>query len=359
MPRIDSFLRLVAEQSASDLHISAGVVPTIRHDGKLRKLPFRILSEMETSRLLLEILTPEQRQQLASDHEFDFVYPLPGVARFRASYAHQARGLTGVFRVISERIPSLDELRVPPAIRRLTELTNGLILVTGPTGAGKTTTLAAMINEINQTKARHIITVEDPIEFVHQPIRSLPTQRQVGRHVESFSAALRSALREAPDVLVIGELRDSETIQLALSAAETGVLVFGSLHTNTAATAVDRILDSSPEESREQVRGVLSVLLRAIVAQHLVKRARGEGRIAAFEILLQSYAVSHLIREGKIHQIDALLQSAEHAGSGMLSLDTCLYQFLVKGLIDLDDALSVAKDPEHLRKMASEIPDDA
>jgi twitching motility protein PilT len=358
MPRIDSFLRLVVEQSASDLHFSAGAVPTIRHDGDLLRLPFRAMSDVETKRFLLEILTPEQRERFETSLEYDFVYALPGFGRFRASYFQQARGMAAVFRIIPERIPSIDDLGMPPAVRKLTELANGLVLVTGPTGAGKTTTLAAIVSEINRRQARHIITVEDPIEFIHQPIRSLPTQRQVGVHAESFSAALRSALRESPDVLVVGEMRDLETIQLALSAAETGVLVFGTLHTNSAATAIDRIVDASPEEAREQVRGILSVLLRGIVAQHLVKRASGEGRVAVLEILLQSFAVSHLIREGKVHQIDGLLQSAENAGSGMLSLDTCLLQLVMQGQIRVEDALRIAKDPEHLRQMTLDLPED-
>ncbi|NQW63541.1 MAG: PilT/PilU family type 4a pilus ATPase [Deltaproteobacteria bacterium] len=358
MARLDSFLRLVVEQAASDLHFSAGTVPTIRHDGDLLRLPFRTMSETETRRFLLEILTPEQRTRFAAQNEFDFVYALEGIGRFRANYFQQARGMGAVFRIIPDTIPSVADLGLPPAVKKLTEIANGLCLVTGPTGAGKTTTLAAIVSEINRTQPRHIITIEDPIEFIHTPMRSLVTQRQVGIHAESFSAALRSALRESPDVIVVGEMRDLETIQLALSAAETGVLVFGTLHTNSAATAIDRIIDAAPEEAREQVRGILSVLLRGIVAQHLVKRSSGEGRVAVLEILLQSFAVSHMIREGKVHQIDGLLQSSENAGTGMISLDTCLLNYMRQGIITVEDGLRIAKDPEHLRQMTLDIAED-
>jgi twitching motility protein PilT len=358
MARLDSFLRLVTEQQASDLHFNAGDVPTIRHDGELVRLPFRKLTSAETRRFLLEILTEPQRERFEDTGDIDFVYHIPGVGRFRANYFNQARGMSAVFRIIPSHKPSLAELGMPPATMKLAALPNGLVLVTGPTGAGKTTTLAAIVNEINVNQQRHIITIEDPIEFIHEPVESVVTQRQVGTHVDTFAGALRSALREAPDVVVVGELRDPETMQLALSAAETGVLVFGTLHTNSAASAIDRIIDATPEGSREQVRGILSVLLRGVVAQHLVRRASGEGRIAATELLLQSYAVSNLIRDDKVHQLDGYLQSGDSEGTGMVGLDTCLYQHLKKGLILLDDALRVAKDPVWLKEMAATIPEE-
>jgi twitching motility protein PilT len=358
MARLDSFLRLVVEQQASDLHFHAGNVPIIRHDGDLVNLPFRSLSADETRRFLLEIMTPEQREAFEREQELDFAYVIEGLARFRVNAFTQSRGPGAVFRIIPSRLPTVDELKLPGVLKKLGTGTNGLVLVTGPTGSGKTTTLAAIINEINATSRRHVITVEDPIEFVHVPQQSVVTQRQVGLHTETFASALRSALRESPDVLVVGEMRDFETVSLALSAAETGVLVFGTLHTNSAAKAVDRIIDVCPDEIREQVRGVLSVLLKGVVAQHLCRRASGEGRIAALEILMQTYAISNMIRENKIHQIDGYLQSAEHAGTGMQALDTCLYGYVKEGIITRDEATHSATYPDTLRKLLSELPDD-
>src|SRR5712664_2143290 len=299
MARIDSFLRLVAEQGASDLHFHAGNVPIIRHEGELMPLPFRVLSDVETSRFLLELLGEEQQAQFEKTQETDFVYSIEGVARFRANIFVQSQGLGAVFRVIPNKVPTLEELQLPLAVKRLTQLGNGLVLVTGPTGSGKSTSLAAMVDEINKTSQRHVISIEDPIEFLHQPIKGAITQRQVGKHAESFSGALRSALRESPDVVVIGEMRDLETITLALSATETGVLVFGTLHTNSAAKAIDRIIDAVGEDGRDQMRAVLSVLLRGVISQQLCKRANSDGRVAALEILLQNYAVAHMIRDNK------------------------------------------------------------
>lgn len=358
MARLDSFLRLVTEQNASDLHFCAGAVPTIRHNGDLVRLPFRKLTETETRRFLVEILDDEQRERFENNSDLDFVYELDDIGRFRCNFFRQARGSGAVFRIIPPSVPTLDDLGMPASLRRLCQLKNGLVLVTGPTGAGKTTTLAALVDEINRTAKRHIITIEDPVEFLHPIRQSVVTQRQVGVHVSSFAEALRSSLRESPDVVVVGEMRDAETIQLALTAAETGVLVFGTLHTNSAASAINRIIDAMPEESREQVRSILSVLMRGIVAQHLVKRATGEGRVAVVEVLLQNYAVAHLIRENKIHQLDALLQSTESAGAGMMSLETCLLRYLREGVILLEDAVRVASDPDHLRQLAADLPED-
>jgi twitching motility protein PilT len=265
-------------------------------------------------------------------------------------------GVGAVFRIIPDRLPTLDDLNLPNAVKKLTQLQNGLVLVTGPTGSGKTTTLAAMVNEINKCSQRHIITIEDPIEFVHRPMQSVVTQRQVGEHAESFASALRAALREAPDVVIVGEMRDLETIQLALSATETGVLVFGTLHTNSAAKAMDRIIDAVPEESRDQTRSVLSVLLRGVICQQLCRKAGADGRVAALEILLQNYAVAHMIRENKLHQLDGYLQSASNDGSGMQSLDYCLANYVREELITAQEAVHMSAYPDQMKKLLESMP---
>jgi twitching motility protein PilT len=345
----------VAEQKASDLHFHAGSVPVIRHDGDLLPLPFRVLSDLETRRFLMEILTPDQQQVLEADQQVDFIYVLPEVGRFRANVFQQSRGLGASFRVVRNHISTLDELGLPPVVARLAGLQNGLVIATGPTGAGKSTTLAAMVHEVNRTRERHIITIEDPIEYVHEPLKSTITHREVGTHTESFASGLRAALREAPDVLVIGEMRDLDTVQLALQAAETGVLVLATLHTNSAARAIDRVLDVIPEEARDQARGTLSLVLRGILAQRLCKRASGEGRVVVLEVLLQTYAISSLIRENKIHQIDAQLQSSGPDGMGMQGFDQALLQYVMDGTLAVEDALAIANAPETLRRQVAEV----
>jgi twitching motility protein PilT len=359
MPRIDSFLRMVAEQKASDLHFHAGVVPMIRHDGDLVELPFRPLGDDETRRFIYEIMSSEQKERFEADSELDFAYDLQGVARFRVNVMIQSRGPGAVFRIIPNNLPTLDDLHLPQALKKLGRLTSGLVLVTGPTGSGKTTTLAAMVNEINRTQNRHIITVEDPIEFVHEPQSCVITQRQVGVHVDQFATALRSSLRESPDVLVVGEMRDHETVSLALQAAETGVLVFGTLHTNSAAKAIDRITDVYPEEQQEQARGLLSVLLKGVVAQQLCKRASGEGRVAALEILFSNYAVSNMIREQKSYQIDGYLQSGEATQQGMISLEFFLRDLVRERMVTLEEALSFAPTSEVLKELNVELEQEA
>jgi len=349
MARIHSFLRLVVEQQASDLHFHAGKVPIIRYQGDLIKLPFRILSKLETRRFLYEMMTDEQREALEQDQEVDFVYVLEGVGRFRANVFVQHHGLGAVFRVIPYDLPTLDDLFMPNAVKKLTRLQNGLVLVTGPTGSGKSTTMAAMVHEINCTSSRHIISIEDPIEFIHRPVMGTITQRQVGKHAKSFESALRSALRESPDVLVVGEMRDLETVSLALMAAETGVLVLGTLHTNSAAKAIHRIMDVIPPEGREQVQGVLSILLQGVLAQRLCKRSDEDGRIAILEVLLHNYAVANMIREDKIHLLDSYLKSANPDETGMQSFDRCLYQHIIEEFISLEEATGLADDPRGLQ----------
>jgi twitching motility protein PilT len=356
MARIDSFLRLVVEQRASDLHLPTGSPPIIRHNGDLVPLPFRVLSSWEAERLIGELLTDKQKQTLAQERDLDFVYEIPDVGRFRGSVFVQSHGLAAVFRVIPRRIPSMDELLLPPVVKRLTRLGNGLVLVTGPTGSGKTTTLAAMITEINRSMRRHVITIEDPIEFLHEPASSVITQREVGAHAESFSGALRSALRESPDVVMVGEMRDLETVTLALSAAETGVLVLGTLHTNSASKSIDRIIDIVPEEGQDQIRATLSVILRGVVAQQLVKRRGGEGRLAVLEILLQDIGISHMIRENKLHLVDAHLKSANPEQSGMQSNDHHLFELVRDGLVDPDEGLRTCTDPDLFRSRLEGLP---
>jgi len=351
MPRIDSFLSLVVDQNASDLHFHAGTLPIIRYLGDLVHVPFRPLSETETKNFLFEIMTPDQRAQFERQQSVDFSYASPGVGRFRVNVFQQSRGMGAVFRVIADRTATIDELRLPPIVAELAHMGSGLVLVTGPTGSGKTTTLAAMVHEINQTTARHIITIEDPIEYIHKPAKAVVTQRELGTHTISAGAALRAALREAPDVIVVGELRDFETVSLALSAAETGTLVFGTLHTNSAAKAVDRLLSTCPEEALQQVSSTVAALMRGVIAQRLCKLASGDGRIAVIEVLLQSYAVSHLIREGKTFQIDGYLQSGEHSGSGERSLERSILEYIIEGVITAEEGLDTANDRAALQEL--------
>jgi len=353
MARLDTFLRLVTEQKASDLHFHSGKVPKIRVDGDLLPLDFRELTATETAGFIYEILTPRMRQTFEKAQGIDFIYELKGVARFRTNVYMQYDGMGAVFRVVPEKLPTPDDLLLPASLRRLIHFNNGLILVTGPTGSGKTTTLAALVHELNMSANKHIITIEDPIEFVHEPINCVITQRQVGVHVESFASALRSALRESPDVLIIGELRDIETITLALSAAETGVLVFGTLHTNSSGRAISRIIDMVPEMIQEQTRSTLSVLLRGVVAQRLCKKASGSSRVAVLEILLQTFGIANMIRENKLHQLDGYLQSVNFEETGMQSMDSCLLRYIKEGLIWLDEALKIADYPDQLKQLAS------
>ncbi len=353
--RIDSFLHLVTEQNASDLHFAAGMVPTIRYGGDLLGLPFRRLGDAEARRFLLEILTPEQRATFEEDMELDFVYQIENVGRFRANMYQQSGGIAAVFRIIPDEIPNIEALGLPDVLHEFTRISNGLVLITGPTGAGKTTTLAAIIDAINETRQAHVITIEDPVEYLHTSKKSLITQRQVGKHAQTFAQALRSSLRESPDVVVVGEMRDLETIQLALQAAETGVLVFGTLHTDSAAKSIDRIIDALPDGARDQIRGLLSVLLRGVVSQILVKKSNGEGRVCAYEVLLQNWAVAHIIREAKTHQLDTVLMQPDNVDRGMLHLDTCLMRYVRQGIVDVDLGIRNSRFPDEFRKATAEF----
>jgi twitching motility protein PilT len=348
--RIDTLLLIAADQKASDLHLHAGKVPRVRHDGRLVSLPFRALGLYQLRSMLDEILTDEQQAELLESSHIDFAYEIPGSGRFRGSVCEQSDGPSAVFRCVPPRISSLVDLDMPASVASFTKHANGLVLVTGPTGSGKTTTLAALVDRINETTGRHIITVEDPIEFVHPPKKGLVTQRQVGVHAESFASALRSALREAPDVLVVGEMRDFETVALAVAAAEAGVLVFATLHTSSAAKSVDRLLGTCPDDRQDQIRDVLAALLRGVLSQRLC-RAIGGGRVAACEILLQNIAVANLIREKKSHMIDGYLRSGEQASRGMCSLESSLARLVAERRISRAEALGTANDVEALEPM--------
>jgi len=331
MRTMDELLRETADLGASDLHLSAGLPPLMRIHGDLTRTEHPALSAAGVTALVNSIMSEEQRQTFQAEHEIDFACEVPGKGRFRVNAFVQSRGPGAVLRTIPTAIPSLESLNLPPVLKELCTRERGLVLVTGPTGSGKSTTLAAMVDLINQTWDAHILTVEDPIEFVHPPKRCLVNQREVGPHTRSFSNALRSALREDPDVILVGELRDLETMSLALTAAETGHLVFGTLHTSSAPKTIDRIIDVFPAGQQNQIRTMVSESLEAVVAQTLVKR-KGGGRIAACEILIGAPAVRNLIREGKLHQIPSIMQTSQRLG--MQTLDLALADLMKRGLIE-------------------------
>jgi len=355
MAKIDSLFRMLKEQGASDLHLSAGNPPIFRLHGEMVRLNFKALSHEELKVILFEILNEQQRIQFEQTSDLDFAYAVPELARFRGNYMMQHRGIAAVFRIIPSKILSADDLRLPEGVRRMTQFKKGLVLVTGPTGSGKSTTLAAMIDLINATRKEHILTLEDPLEFIHENKQSLINQRQIGEHTNSFSAALRAALREDPDIILVGEMRDLETIQLAMSAAETGHLVFGTLHTNTAAKTIDRIIDVFPTDQQEQVRAMLSESLKGVVCQQLLRTADGKGRVAALEIMLGTSAIGNLIREGKTFQIASIIQTAKK--DGMQLMDQHLLDLLKSKKIAAEEAYRCAIDKkqfeQYLPKQAS------
>jgi twitching motility protein PilT len=341
LAKLDSFLQYLVQNEGSDLHLSCGDAPVVRVHGHVQRVKYAALTPATLEALLFEILTPEQKARYEEVHDLDFAYEVPGLARFRGNLFVQHRGPGAVFRVIPSRIPTADELKLPQAIREFTRLNRGLVLVTGPTGSGKSTTLASMIDLINETRNEHILTIEDPIEFVHPIKRALVNQREVGPHTRSFTTALRAALREDPDVILVGEMRDPETISLALTAAETGHLVFGTLHTNSAHKTVDRIIDSFPADQQEQVRAMLSESLRGVVAQQLLRK-KGKGRVAAHEIMVGTPAVGNLIREGKTVQIPSIIQTGKQ--QGMVQMDQSILALLNAGVIDAEEAYAKGHD---------------
>src|SRR5206468_1314927 len=330
MPTMETLLREAAEKGASDLHLSCGEPPMLRVTGDLVRTEHPTLTPESVSELVNAIMSEPQRARFDREHEVDFACELPGKGRFRVNVFLHSRGPGAVLRTIPTQIPSLDSLNMPPVLKDLCTRERGLILVTGPTGSGKSTTLAAMVDVINQTWDAHVLTVEDPIEFVHPPKRCLVNQREVGPHTGSFNAALRGALREDPDVILVGEMRDLETISLALTAAETGHLVFGTLHTSSAPKTVDRIIDVFPAGQQGQIRTMFAESVQAVITQTLLRKRAG-GRIAALEILIGTPAVRNLIRENKIHQIPSSMQTGQSVG--MQTLDMSLLELVGKGLV--------------------------
>ena len=351
MATINNFLQYAVNMGASDLHLSAGAAPLMRVNGELKPLKWNVLDAKETLQLIGEVLTPEQQKSFSKQLDLDFCYEAPNIGSFRANILKQRNGVDAVFRIIPTAIRPLEELGLPRVVQDLTHYHHGLILVTGSAGNGKSTTLAAMIDYINARRRLHIITIEDPIEFVHLPKMASISQREVKSHTESFASALRASLREDPDVILIGELRDLETISMAITAAETGHLVFGTLHTRTAAKTVDRIIDVFPANQQNQIRTQLSEALRGVISQQLIPRADGKGRAMAFEVLVSNPAVANLIREGKTFQIPSLMQIG--AKEGMCLMDQCLYKLFTERIISEEEAMYRIENKRLLKGAAS------
>ena len=341
-----SILLYAAEIGVSDIHLSVSDPPLYRLHGSVRQTSLPVLDKAAMHTLLYDLLDDDQRRVFERDKELDFAMQFGDKARFRVNCFYTMRGESAVFRIIPTRIKTLEELKMPPVIRRISEKPRGMCLVTGPTGSGKSTTLAAMVNYINETRDDHILTVEDPIEFVHEHKRCIVNQREVGANTKNFAAALRSALREDPDVILVGEMRDLETISLALTAAETGHLVFGTLHTQSAPKTCDRIIDVFSPEQQKLVRIMFAESFQAIVCQTLIPKKSGDGRVAAMEIMMGTAATRSLIREGKTHQLTTIIQTS--ARFGMQSLDQAIKDLYMRGIISERDALMKANNPEYI-----------
>ena len=341
---ITELLAFSAKQGASDLHLSAGLPPMIRVDGDVRRINLPPMDHKQVHALIYDIMNDKQRKDYEEFLETDFSFEVPGVARFRVNAFNQNRGAGAVFRTIPSKVLSMEDLGMGEVFKKITDVPRGLVLVTGPTGSGKSTTLAAMLDYLNNNKYHHILTIEDPIEFVHESKKCLVNQREVHRDTHGFSEALRSALREDPDIILVGEMRDLETIRLALTAAETGHLVFGTLHTTSAAKTIDRVVDVFPAEEKSMVRSMLSESLQAVISQTLMKKIGG-GRVAAHEIMIGTPAIRNLIREDKVAQMYSAIQTG--GALGMQTLDSCLKNLLSKGLISRESAREKAKTPEN------------
>lgn len=342
--QITDLLAFGVKNKASDLHISAGLPPMIRVHGDMRRINLPDMSGDEVGKMIASVMNDFQRKAYQQNLETDFSFELPSIARFRVNAFNTKRGPAAVFRTIPSKVLSLEDLKAPKVFEKISDYPRGLVLVTGPTGSGKSTTLAAMMNYINENHPAHILTIEDPIEFVHESKKALINQRELHEHTHSFANALRSALREDPDVILVGEMRDPETIGLALTAAETGHLVFGTLHTTSAAKTIDRVIDVFPAAEKEMVRSMLSESLRAVISQTLMKTRDGKGRVAAHEIMISTPAIRNLIREAKVAQMQSAIQTGQNYG--MQTLDQCLQGLVRSGQVSLAEARAKAANPD-------------
>ncbi|MBF0319413.1 MAG: type IV pilus twitching motility protein PilT [Nitrospirae bacterium] len=354
MAKIDAFFKLMNEQGASDLHMVAGSQPILRIRGEMERVKYKELDNDELKAMLYEIAPEEKIKVYEETGDVDFAYEVPGLARYRANFFQQKWGVGSVFRLIPSKIATVEELNIPPVVKKFATLQKGLVLVTGPTGSGKSTTLAAIIDYANKIRKDHILTIEDPIEFVHKSQSCIVNHREVGLHTKSFSAALRGALREDPDIILVGEMRDLETIQLALEAASTGHLVFGTLHTQSATKTVDRVVDVFPANQQAQIRTTLSEALKGVVAQNLFRRVDKKGRLAVLEILIITYAAANLIREAKTPQLASVMQTGKKLG--MQTLDDAILDFLQKGWVSPEESYDKAIDKKRFIPFLKEPP---
>jgi twitching motility protein PilT len=346
--KIDRFLRLMNDRGASDFHLTVGRPPMVRASGSMETIRYRMISERDFTELLEPVTPPSLWQGFVKSGDVDYSYEIPGLARYRVNLFRQQRGSGAVFRVIPTKIMTIDQLGLPEQVRRLAQIRSGLVLVTGPTGSGKSTTLAAIIDLINETRSLHVITIEDPIEFVHPNKKCLIHQREIGTHARSFAEALKAAGREDPDLILVGEMRDLDTISMALSAAERGTLVFGTLHTNNAAKTMDRIISVFPSGEQEGIRNVLGETIRAVLAQQLIPQMGG-GRVAALEILFSSPAIGNMIREGKTPQVTSAIQTG--AREGMVDMDTSIRRLYEAKRISARAAYDKAIDKEAFKDL--------
>lgn len=356
MAQIDAFFKLMKDQGASDLHLATGSKPILRMQGEMERVNYKILENDDLKKMLYEITPEEKIKVFEETGDVDFAYEIPGLARYRANFFNMKWGVGAVFREIPEEILTCDQLNLPPVLKKLALLPKGLVLVTGPTGSGKSTTLAAIVDEANEMRRDHILTIEDPVEFVHKSKNCLVNHREVGMHTKSFASALRGALREDPDIIMIGEMRDLETSAMAIEASNTGHLVFGTLHTTSAAKTVDRLIEQFPADQQSQIRSSLADGLRAVVAQTLFKRIDKKGRVAALEIMLATPAVRNLIRESKTFQIPSVIQTGKKFG--MISLDDSIMEHLNEGRIDPNDAYNKCIDKSKFKPYLTETPID-